>query len=207
MSRKFSAAVIALLGAAALSGCADRAGLYEDPTSTSMHQNIVAQASNSYQSQRMIAMASRFRAASPDTVTFEFNSAELDPEARRVLDIQAQWLTANPSVRMRVTGHADAVGTPGYNTKIGLRRARAVVRYLAAKGVATTRLDAVESKGETELLVQTADRERRNRRTVTDVAGFERGFAGPDMDGRRAVQTYYAYTSDKAEAASSEATN
>ena len=163
--------------------------------------NLVAQSANSFQSERMVATATRFRAATPDTVTFDFDSARLDAEARRVLDIQAAWLRANPGVRMRIVGHADAVGSDGYNNRIGLRRARAVVSYLGTQGVARTRLDAVESRGEKDLVVATAERERRNRRTVTDVAGFERGFTGPGMNGVRAAIAYRQYTVDKTETA------
>ncbi|MGG7566677.1 OmpA family protein [Rhodovulum sp. DZ06] len=187
--------------ALALSGCAERAGLQSMAGSEVQSANFIAQAANGYNSQKMIATQARFRASTPDTVTFDFDSARLDAEARRVLDLQAQWLQLNPSVRMRVIGHADAVGPDGYNSRIGLRRARAVVAYLGKKGVARTRLDAVESRGERELLVETDERERRNRRTVTNVAGFERGFSGPGMNGRRAAAAYRRYIGDRTEGA------
>lgn len=192
---------------AALAGCTGTSELIHVTEQTAAYSNLVAQAANTYQDQRMVATAVRFRAATPDTVTFAFNSAEIDPEARRVLDLQAMWLAANPAVRMRIVGHADAVGGEGYNQRIGLRRARAVTRYLESKGVESSRLDAVESRGEEELLVPTEDRERRNRRSVTHVAGFERGFTGQTLDGRRAVISYYEYTADRTEGAVAEATN
>jgi outer membrane protein OmpA-like peptidoglycan-associated protein len=188
--------------AIALSGCATGpAGLSGHVAGNSQDANLIAQAANSFADQRLISMASKFRAAAPDAVTFAFDSASLDAEARRSLDIQAGWLKANPSVRMRVAGHTDKVGSEGYNSGLGLRRARAAVRYLVSAGVARTRLDAVESRGESAPVVQTEDRERRNRRTVTDVAGFERGFATGGMDGRRAVIAYRAYAADRSEAA------
>src|SRR5688572_33423754 len=41
-----------------------------------------------------------FLAAVPaDRVLFGFDSYEIDDEARRILDAQAQWLGANPNVR------------------------------------------------------------------------------------------------------------
>lgn len=189
------------LCALAVSGCAERAGLSSFEGREIQSANLVAQAASGFDSQRMVATQVRFRASTPDTVTFDFDSSRLDAEARRVLDLQAQWLQLNPSVRMRVTGHADAVGPDGYNSRIGLRRARAVVAYLGTKGVARTRLDAVESRGEEELVVETPERERRNRRTVTNVAGFERGFSGHGMNGRRARAAYKAYVGDNTESA------
>ena len=93
---------------------------------------------------------------------------------------------------MRVYGHTDKVGPESYNNKLGLRRARAAVRYLTSKGVARDRLDAVESQGEREPVVDTDERERRNRRTVTEVSGFLKDHP-LIMDGRYADVVYREY--------------
>lgn len=204
--QRYIRSAIALACLTALTGCLDQqAGILSRKPVDSNAANLVAQAANAFHSERMVAMSTRFRAAAPDTVTFDFDSARLDAEARRVLDIQAAWLRANPSVRMRIVGHADAVGSNGYNNRIGLRRARAVVAYLGKHGVARTRLDAVESRGERDLVVATEERERRNRRAVTDVAGFERGFSGHGMNGVRANNAYKLYTLDRTESRSARA--
>lgn len=200
--------LLPLAAAALLAGCASGpAGHAPADFGVANNNNLIVQATNSFADQRMISMSSKFRAAAPDTVTFAFDNAALDQEARRALDIQAAWLKANPTVRMRVTGHTDKVGATGYNSRLGLHRARASVRYLVGKGVARTRLDAVESRGEAAPVVDTEGRERRNRRTVTEVAGFERGFGGQGMDGKRAVLGYRAYTADKAEKATPSSTS
>ena len=64
------------------------------------------------------------------------------------------------------------MGSSAYNQRLGLRRARAVVHFLVAHGISRSRLEAVVSKGETQPLIVTQGRERRNRRTVTEVTGF-----------------------------------
>ncbi len=120
----------------------------------------------------VINLAERFSREVPDTVTFEFNSARLDAQARAALDRQAHFIRQFPEVRFRVYGHTDLVGSPAYNKRLGLRRAQAVVAYLASRGVSRSRLEAVASYGETRPIVNTQDRERRNRRTVTEVSGF-----------------------------------
>ncbi len=94
---------------------------------------------------------------------------------------------------MTVVGHADRVGTDAYNDRLGLRRARAVVAYLARHGISRGRLDAVESRGRREPVVQTEERERRNRRTVTSVAGFERHYVGDGLNGVYAERVYRTY--------------
>ena len=108
------------------------------------------------------------------TVNFAFNSTALDDEARATLRQQAAWIRQFPEVRFKVYGHTDLVGSTAYNRNLGLRRAQAVVLYLTSQGVDRLRLEAVVSFGETQPLVVTEGRERRNRRTVTEVSGFVR---------------------------------
>lgn len=114
----------------------------------------------------------RFAESVPTMVNFAFDSAELDENARAILDEQANFIRQFPEVRFRVYGHTDAVGPAGYNQALGLRRARTVVNYLVSQGVDRSRLQALVSFGETRPLVVTPERERRNRRTVTEVSGF-----------------------------------
>ncbi|GGD39855.1 OmpA family protein [Sinisalibacter lacisalsi] len=120
----------------------------------------------------VISLAERFAKEVPDTITFAFNSATLDAQARAALDRQAHFIRQFPEVRFRVYGHTDLVGSHAYNKSLGLRRAQAVVNHLASRGVSRSRLEAMVSYGETRPLVNTQDRERRNRRTVTEVSGF-----------------------------------
>lgn len=119
-----------------------------------------------------VALAERFAAEVPDTVNFAFNRAEITPEAAAILNRQANFIRQFPEVRFTVFGHTDLVGSQGYNQRLGLRRANAVVDYLVSKGVSRSRLKAVASFGETRPLIQTNQPEERNRRTVTEVSGF-----------------------------------
>lgn len=199
--------IVSLAAASIVAGCSGRPAGYFDNESAfgaANASNNITQAAYAYSDRRLVAFSDKFRAEADDTVNFAFDSAALDAEARRTLDGQAKWLLANPSVRMRVYGYTDAVGSAGYNDRLGLRRARAVVRYLSRKGVASNRLDAVESFGERELLVPTEERERRNRRAVTTVAGFAQGYVGDGLDGKRALLGYREYVEDKTESVSIE---
>ncbi len=117
-------------------------------------------------------MAHRFNAEVPDTVNFAFDSAVLDAEARAILDRQAHWIRQFPEVRFRVFGHTDLVGSAAYNQRLGQRRADAVVNHLVSRGVNRGQLEGVVSFGQTRPLIRTAEPERRNRRTVTEVSGF-----------------------------------
>ncbi|MDK3017124.1 OmpA family protein [Pseudodonghicola flavimaris] len=140
----------------------------------------------------LVSLANRFAQEVPTTLTFAFDSAELDATARAVLDRQADWIRQFPEVRFRVYGHTDAVGSAAYNRRLGQRRANAVVAYLSARGIGRNRLEAVVSYGETQPLIVTQGRERRNRRTVTEVSGFLK--RNPTiMDGKYAQVVYREY--------------
>jgi outer membrane protein OmpA-like peptidoglycan-associated protein len=117
-------------------------------------------------------LAQRFADEVVTVVNFAFNSAALGPDAQRTLREQARFIRQFPELRFRVYGHTDLVGSDAYNKRLGLRRAQAVVAFLVAQGVSRDRLVAVVSFGETQPLIVTQGRERRNRRTVTEVSGF-----------------------------------
>jgi OmpA-OmpF porin, OOP family len=80
-------------------------------------------------------------------VNFDFNSADIRPEARPVLDQGAELLKANPGVEVRVEGHTDSIGSPEYNQALSVRRAESVFSYLVNHGVDPERC-RVEGFGE-----------------------------------------------------------
>lgn len=139
-----------------------------------------------------VQLANRFAQEVPDTINFAFDSAVLDAGAKAVLDQQADWIRQFPEVRFRVYGHTDAVGSSSYNKSLGRRRAQAVVSYLASKGIGRDRLEALVSFGETQPVVSTPERERRNRRTVTEVSGFLARHPNL-LDGKYAAVIYREY--------------
>lgn len=122
--------------------------------------------------QYTIDLANRFAEEVNSTVNFAFNSSQLDGASQAILRQQAGWIRQFPEIRFRVYGHTDAVGSSSYNRALGLRRAKAVVAYLTSQGISRSRLEAVTSFGETQPLIVTQGRERKNRRTVTEVSGF-----------------------------------
>ena len=137
-------------------------------------------------------LANRFASEVITTVNFSFNSSALDAGAQDALRQQAIWIRQFPEIRFRVYGHTDAVGSSGYNKQLGLARARAVVGFLTTQGITRDRLEAVASFGETQPLIVTQGRERRNRRTVTEVSGFVDSHPAV-MDGKYAQIVYRDY--------------
>ncbi len=81
-------------------------------------------------------------------VHFDFDRAELRPDALPILDKAAKLLLADKPVRIVLEGHCDERGTPEYNLALGQRRAEAVKQYLVDKGVAAKTLDTVSMGSE-----------------------------------------------------------
>lgn len=101
-------------------------------------------------------------------VLFAVNSADLTPQARRVLDELGRALTSADlsPYRFRIEGHTDTTGSADYNMILSERRAQAVRDYLVQQfGISRTRLETI-GLGQTALAVPTADNvnEPRNRR-------------------------------------------
>lgn len=146
------------------------------------------------QANLLVDLNNRFSSEVNPMVNFAFDRATLDAEAKSILDEQAKWIAQFPEVRFRVYGHTDLVGSDAYNKGLGQRRANAVVAYLVGKGIDRGRLEAVASFGETQPLVVTENRERRNRRTVTEVTGFVQNASGP-LHGKYANIIFRQYIS------------
>ena len=66
------------------------------------------------------------------------------------------------------------------------------MHYLTTRGISRSRLEAVASFGETQPLIVTQGRERRNRRTVTEVSGFVKSHPTV-LDGKYAQIIYRDY--------------
>lgn len=67
------------------------------------------------------------------TVTFEYNSDRLTPQAQAQLDELAKALNyeAFKDIPFRISGHTDAKGSERYNKGLSERRAQAAIDYLA----------------------------------------------------------------------------
>ena len=112
-----------------------------------------------------------FQQATGDRVLFEVNQSSLSPEARGILDGQAQWLISNVEYRAVIEGHADEQGTREYNLALGARRASSVQEYLISRGVPVERLKIVSFGKERPVELCSAEScYSKNRRAVTVIS-------------------------------------
>lgn len=76
-------------------------------------------------------------------VQFAHDAATILPISRPLLDQVVQLLKESPEIgKVRIDGHTDGRGKPGYNRRLSQRRAEAVLRYLVGAGIDTSRLKA-----------------------------------------------------------------
>ena len=75
-------------------------------------------------------------------IRFNYRSADLEPTARALLDELATLLRSEPGLRLSISGHTDSDGDPAGNATLSARRARVVLDYLVALGVASAQLGA-----------------------------------------------------------------
>lgn len=78
-----------------------------------------------------------------ERIFFNFDSYELKPEARAVLQKKAEVLKANPNLKIVIEGHCDERGTEEYNLALGEKRARAAYEFLILLGVDANRMQIV----------------------------------------------------------------
>jgi OmpA-OmpF porin, OOP family len=101
----------------------------------------------------------------PYIVFFDWDKANIRPDAASVLDNAAAQYANCGNARVMLAGHADKSGSNSYNVGLSQRRNANVRSYLESKGISGGAI-ATEAFGETAPLVQTADgvREPQNRR-------------------------------------------
>jgi len=74
---------------------------------------------------------------------FDYDKADIRPDARASLSTTADFLKNNPRFRVTIEGHCDERGSTEYNLGLGDRRANAVKQYIVSLGVSADRVGTV----------------------------------------------------------------
>ncbi len=107
-------------------------------------------------------------------VYFDIASANLRPEGTLELESLANFMLANPTVRIKVNGHTDNTGETRRMQVLSQQRAQAVKTYLMGKGIYEGRL-AIEGLGAKQPIApnDTEDGRARNRRVEIVITSLE----------------------------------
>jgi outer membrane protein OmpA-like peptidoglycan-associated protein len=104
-------------------------------------------------------------------VLFDFNKSTLKPESDAVLQQVSAMMAGNPTLRLEVQGHTDAIGSDAYNQPLSQARARSVVIWLTQHGVAATQLTA-RGYGKTRPIASNATDDGRARNRRVEIASL-----------------------------------
>jgi outer membrane protein OmpA-like peptidoglycan-associated protein len=172
-----STALIAFASLALLSACASQQ--QHQPPAESTPQTMAASAeavSPLLQLKNQLAAlepmglkldesADAWRVTMPGALVFASGSSMVEPAAHQALDQIALAMTAVPQAKATVTGHTDSTGATRYNQSLSEARAKAVLAYIAGKGVEAARMTA-DGRGEAEPVADNATAKGRatNRR-------------------------------------------
>lgn len=161
------AAVMIMVAAVAVTGCAKKKRITDESTIT----GAGATGTEESLTNESGSLGRYKRGLGPEEdgilkdVHFAYDSYELDGSARDVLAANAEWLKENRRARTEIEGHCDERGTVEYNLALGAKRAKAVKDYLVSLGIASERLTTI-SYGEELPLCRDASEQcyARNRR-------------------------------------------
>lgn len=105
-----------------------------------------------------------------EDIFFMYNSAVLSADAQAILQDKAQWLKANPRIKISIEGHTDERGTVAYNLALGNQRAENTKNFLIELGIGAGRMRTV-SYGEERPLDPGVDESAwsRNRRAHFEI--------------------------------------
>jgi peptidoglycan-associated lipoprotein len=101
------------------------------------------------------------------TVYFAFDNSTIASDYEDMLAAHAAFISKDPSLTVKIEGHADERGTPEYNIALGERRAEAVSKYLQALGVQADQIQIMSFGEERPLLLGQSEKVyAKNRRAV-----------------------------------------
>ena len=119
----------ALIEIAEAKGLGDKIILDEDGNLQNRDELIEALAEGA--AETIAAVAELEKVGGSFTIYFAFDDTEIDEAATRVIIEHANFMQNNPSVRLRLEGHADERGTREYNLALGENRALSVKEVLS----------------------------------------------------------------------------
>ncbi|MCB1597868.1 MAG: peptidoglycan-associated lipoprotein Pal [Gammaproteobacteria bacterium] len=76
-------------------------------------------------------------------IYFDYDRFDVKSEYNPVLQAHGKYLSANPTSRVRLEGHADERGSREYNIGLGEKRAQAVRNVLLLQGAASDQINTV----------------------------------------------------------------
>lgn len=140
--------VVVMAGLLSLWGCPKKAEVATVPETQNETAASGAQKSGAVQTApaaatEVTAERSMAGAEGLKPIYFDFDKSSIRKEAGPTLQANAEWLKANPTVKIRIEGNCDERGTREYNQALGQRRTTSARKYLTDMGVSRSRISLI----------------------------------------------------------------
>jgi outer membrane protein OmpA-like peptidoglycan-associated protein len=99
-------------------------------------------------------------------ITFETNSAELNPNSYEELSHLIKLMNDNPDIFIEISAHTDDKGSDAYNINLSMKRAQTVINYLASQLIDKNRLRSKGYGKSMPIVPNTSDENRAKNRRV-----------------------------------------
>ena len=105
-------------------------------------------------------------------IFFDTGKSKLRPTSNTEIDRLVKLMKDVPTLKIEISGHTDNTGSVKLNNSLSQDRAQAVVNYLKAKGIATSRMTAMGyGPSKPSASNKTSDGRQQNRRTEFEIKG------------------------------------
>jgi len=147
--RFFLLGVIVLLSLFALWGCPKKAQVTTAPETPKATEPVAEPAAPAVMKEEPAAKPAikeetmEHAAAGLQPIYFDFDRSFVRNDARAVMAANAEWLKANPKVKVKIEGNCDERGTKEYNQALGQRRAASAKKYLVDMGISAKRISLI----------------------------------------------------------------
>jgi peptidoglycan-associated lipoprotein len=149
--RIFMLGVIVLLSLFALWGCPKKSQVTttpeaapaakSEPTAEQKAEPMKEEAKLAVKDESMERAAPA--ASGLQSIYFDFDRSFVRDDAKATMKANAEWLKANPKVKVKIEGNCDERGTKEYNQALGQRRATSAKKYLTDMGISAKRISLI----------------------------------------------------------------
>jgi peptidoglycan-associated lipoprotein len=80
---------------------------------------------------------------SNDTVYFSYNSSEITPEMKFIIDKHSSFLKKHNNIKVVLEGHTDERGSNAYNVVLGEKRAQSIKDVILQVGIPDTQVEII----------------------------------------------------------------
>lgn len=80
---------------------------------------------------------------SHDTVYFAFNSSEITPDMKFIIDKHTNFLKKHNNIKVVLEGHTDERGSNAYNIVLGEKRAQSIKDVILQEGIPDTQVEII----------------------------------------------------------------